>query len=41
MALVKRRFHVSACGGSVEGTLVCVTSMPYGQLAIPNEEATG
>ena len=35
------RFHVSACGGSVEGALVYVTAVPYGQFAIPNEQATG
>ena len=34
------RFHVSACGGSVEGALVYVTAVPYGQFAIPNEQAT-
>jgi hypothetical protein len=34
-------FHVSACGGSVEGALVYVTAVPYGQFAIPNEQATG
>ncbi|HWB22093.1 MAG TPA: hypothetical protein VG652_04335 [Gaiellaceae bacterium] len=35
------RFHVSACSGSVEGALVYVTAVPYGQFAVPNEEATG
>ena len=35
------RFHVSACGGSVEGALVYVTAVPYGQFGIPNEQATG
>jgi hypothetical protein len=35
------RFHVSACSGSVEGALVYVTAVPYGQFAIPNEQATG
>ncbi len=35
------RFHVSACGGSVEGALVYVTAVPYGMFAIPNEQATG
>jgi len=35
------RFHVSACGGSVEGALVYVTAVPYGQFATPNEQATG
>jgi hypothetical protein len=32
------RFHVSACGGSVEGALVYVTAVPYGQFGIPNEQ---
>ncbi len=35
------RFHVSACGGSVEGAQVYVTAVPYGMFAIPNEQATG
>jgi hypothetical protein len=35
------RFHVSACGGSVEGALVYVTAVPYGMFGIPNEQATG
>jgi hypothetical protein len=35
------RFHVAACSGSVEGALVYVTAVPYGQFAIPNEQATG
>ncbi|HSB85603.1 MAG TPA: hypothetical protein VLD86_04810, partial [Ilumatobacteraceae bacterium] len=35
------RFHVSACGGSVQGALVYVTAVPYGQFAIPNEQTTG
>ena len=34
------RFHVLACGGSVEGALVYVTAVPYGQFAIPNEQPT-
>ena len=38
---VTARFHVSACGGSVQGALVYVTAVPYGQFAIPNEQATG
>ena len=38
---ISGRFHVSACGGSVEGALVYVTAVPYGQFAIPNEQATG
>lgn len=35
------RFHVSACGGSVEGALLYVTAVPYQQFAIPNEQPTG
>jgi hypothetical protein len=35
------RFHVSGCGGSVDGALVYVTAVPYGQFAIPNEQPTG
>ncbi len=35
------RFHVSACKGSVEGALVFVTAVPYGQFGVPNEQATG
>jgi hypothetical protein len=35
------RFHVSACGGNAEGVLVYFTAVPYGQFAIPNEQATG
>ena len=38
---VTARFHVSACGGSVQGALVYVTAVPYGQFAIPNEQTTG
>ena len=38
---VTARFHVSACGGSVEGALVYVTAVPYGQFANANEQATG
>lgn len=38
---VTGRFHVTACGGSVEGALVYVTAVPYGMFAIPNEQATG
>jgi hypothetical protein len=38
---VTARFHVAACSGSVEGALVYVTAVPFGQLAIPNEQATG
>jgi hypothetical protein len=35
------RFHVAACSGSVEGALVYVTAVPYGQFGIPNEQPTG
>lgn len=35
------RFHVSACGGSVQGALVYVTAVPYGMFANTNEQATG
>jgi hypothetical protein len=35
------RFHVSACGGSVEGASVYVTAVPYAQFSIPNEQTTG
>jgi hypothetical protein len=35
------RFHVTACGGSVQGALVFVTPVPYGMFANPNEQTTG
>ena len=35
------RFHVSACGGSVQGALVYATAVPYGMFANTNEQATG
>ena len=38
---VTARFHISACGGSVEGALVYVTAVPYGMFANANEQATG
>ena len=38
---VTARFHISACKGNVEGALVYVTAVPYGQFGIPNEQATG
>jgi hypothetical protein len=38
---VTARFHVTACGGSVQGALVYVTAVPYNQFAIPNEQQTG
>jgi hypothetical protein len=38
---VTARFHVAACSGSIEGALVYATAVPFGQFAIPNEQATG
>jgi hypothetical protein len=36
------RYHVSACGGrSVQGALVYATAVPFAQLSIPGEQATG
>ena len=35
------RFHVSACGGAVQGALVYATPVPYGMFPVPNEQATG
>jgi hypothetical protein len=36
------RYHVSACGGrSVQGALVYGTAVPFAQLSIPGEQATG
>ena len=35
------RFHVSACGGSVQGALVLVTAVPYGMFGTTNEVTTG
>ena len=35
------RFHVSGCGGSVQGALVYVTAVPYNQFSVPNEQQTG
>jgi len=38
---VTARFHVTACGASVQGALLYVTAVPYNQFSIPNEQATG
>ena len=38
---VTARFHVSACGGPVQGAIVYATAVPYNQFTIPNEQATG
>ena len=35
------RFHVSGCGGSVQGALVYATAVPYGMFPVPNEQPTG
>ena len=33
-------FHVSACGGSVQGALVYATAVPFGTFAIPHQQLT-
>ena len=38
---VTPRFHVTACGASVQGALIYVTAVPYNQFSIPNEAQTG
>ncbi|CAB4686598.1 MAG: hypothetical protein F2663_01955 [Actinobacteria bacterium] len=38
---VTARFHVTACGGSVQGALVLATVVPYGLFASANEQTTG
>ncbi len=35
------RFHVSACGGSVQGARLFVTAVPYQQFSVPREATTG
>jgi hypothetical protein len=35
------RFHVTACGGSVQGALIYATAVPYGMFQVPNEQSTG
>jgi hypothetical protein len=35
------RFHVSACGGSVQGAMIYATAVPYGMFPAPNEQPTG
>jgi hypothetical protein len=37
---VTARFHVTACGASVQGALLYVTAVPYNQFSIPNGWAT-
>ena len=39
--LLTGRFHVSACGGSVQGALVYVTAVPYNMFVVPAEATTG
>lgn len=38
---VTARFHVSACGRSIQGALVYATAVPYNQFGVPAEVATG
>ena len=38
--IVVARFHVSACGGPVQGALVYATAVPYNQFSIPKEQVT-
>jgi len=38
---VTARFHVAACGGSVQGAMIFATAVPYGMFPVPNEQATG
>jgi hypothetical protein len=34
------RFHISACGASVQGALVYATAVPYNQFNVPAEATT-
>jgi hypothetical protein len=35
------RFHVTACGGPVQGAMIYATAVPYGMFPVPNEQPTG
>jgi hypothetical protein len=35
------RFHVSGCGGPVQGALVYVSAVPFNQFTVPSEQSTG
>ncbi len=37
---ITARFHVSACGGPVQGALLYVTAVPFQQFTIPRETST-
>ena len=38
---ITARFHVTACGASVQGALLYVTAVPYNQFSIPRVGAAG